>query len=240
MGRRAELLRREFEATLANPARIRKLTWQRIRNIWRNLTASVPSGGRWDEPVKNGLRHRRYGSYEEYVAHQSSKLSLMRDMDAYDLKLRIALSSRLRDVEMAGARVLCLAARRGGEVQAFIDQRCFAVGIDLNPGADNRYVLTGDFHDLQFADGTVDVVYTNSLDHALNLEKVTGEVIRVLRPGGVLLVDAMEAGFGHWEATSWESVSALAEAIESCGLSLINSFEIAEPWPGKHLRFQRY
>ena len=47
--------------------------------------------------------------------------------------------------------VLCLAARIGTEVKAFLDLGCFAIGIDLNPGTDNRYVVHGDFHDLQFA-----------------------------------------------------------------------------------------
>ena len=47
----------------------------------------------------------------------------------------------------------CSALRRARppEVRAFLDHGAFAVGIDLNPGRDNRYVMVGDFHQLQFA-----------------------------------------------------------------------------------------
>ena len=54
----------------------------------------------------------------------------------------------------------------------FIDHGAFAVGIDLNPGRDNRWVVIGDFHALQYADASVDVVYTNSFDHVFELERV--------------------------------------------------------------------
>jgi len=81
----------------------------------------------------------------------------------------------------------------------FIDHGVFAVRIDLNPGRDNRRMVVGDFHALQYADASVDVVYTNSLDHAFELERVLAEVRRVLKPEGTCLV---EVGLGTEEGAS--------------------------------------
>ena len=70
------------------------------------------------------------------------------------------------------ASVLCLGARQGTEVKAFLDLGCFAVRIDLEPGAENQFVVQGDFHDLKFPTESVDIVFTNSLDHAFDPKKM--------------------------------------------------------------------
>src|SRR5215216_3610430 len=82
---------------------------------------------------------------------------------AHDRRFYDALRERLETLPfpLLRRRVLCLGARQGTEVRAFIDRGGFAVGIDLNPGEKNRYVLIGDFQELQFATGSVDIVYTN-------------------------------------------------------------------------------
>ena len=166
-----------------------------------------PDRGRWT--VTDDGRHvRRYDDYEDYLEHQRSKLDLL-DLSDYDRRYRVALRDRLvaADLELRGRSVLCLAARIGTEVRAFGDLGAFAVGIDLNPGPDNRYVLPGDFHDLQFADGSVDAVFTNSLDHALEPERLAAEVRRVLKPGGLLVLELAtpqdETTDGQWEAFMW-------------------------------------
>jgi len=50
-------------------------------------------------------------------------------------------------------------------------------------------VVEGDMHSLRFADGSFDIVYTNVIDHAYDLPKALAEMARVLRPGGLLVVD---------------------------------------------------
>jgi SAM-dependent methyltransferase len=79
-----------------------------------------------------------------------------------------------------------LGARFGTEVKAFHDLGSFAVGIDVRTGERNKFVLQGDFHDIQFPAATVDIVFTNSLDHAFDFEKVIQEIRRVLKPSGTL------------------------------------------------------
>jgi SAM-dependent methyltransferase len=206
---------------------------------WREWRLGV----RWDGDT--GFRQRQYASHEQYRAHQRSKLAYMdgEGLRSCDTRLHSALSARLRqNGTPRGSRVLCLAARRGGEVRAFLDCGCFAVGMDLNPGVDNPYVVAGDFHALQFPDQVVDIVFTNSLDHVLDLKAVVAEMRRVLVPTGRVLIEAMAGDaegskFAYYESYAWPTVSALIERLEAEGLTLINRATITEPWLGEHLIF---
>ena len=179
--------------------------------------------GLW-EHGEDGAR-RKYASYEEYVDHQASKLDLIahrlrekEDEDFAEFRQRFETCAVL-----AGARsVLCLGARLGTEVRALHDLGYFAIGIDLNPGENNPYVLPGDFHRIVFPGGSVDAVYTNALDHVFSLENVVGEVQRVLRPGGVFVADlelGSAEGFvpGEYESVMWRDQQALIERIRDLG-----------------------
>jgi SAM-dependent methyltransferase len=143
---------------------------------------------------------RKYASYEEYVAHQASTCAAL-----------------------DGARsVLCLGARLGTEVRALHDLGYFAVGVDLNPGERNPYVLPGDFHRIVFPGASIDAVYTNALDHVFSLEQLVGEVQRLLRPGGIFVADlelGSEEGFvpGEYEAVMWRDHGRLIDQIKELG-----------------------
>ena len=181
----------------------------------------------WDR--EGEIARRQYGSYEEYLEHQAAKLDNIRHRldetradDYADFVRRFEGCVPLR-----GARnVLCLGARLGTEVQAMHSLGHFAVGIDLNPGADNCFVLKGDFHSIVFPDGSVDAVYTNVFDHVYDFSKLMAEIERLLAPGGLLIADVLkgfEEGFtpGAYEATHWKSVDALlAELLRLSKLTL--------------------
>ena len=175
------------------------------------------------------LAQRKYASYDDYVAHQAGKLDKVahrlretEDNDFSDFKRRFEACTPLADAR----NVLCLGARLGTEVRALHALGYFAIGIDLNPGAENPYVLPGDFHRLVFADRSVDAIYTNALDHVFDLAKVIAEVRRLLRPGGLFIVDMLpgfEEGFvpGAYEATHWRNASALIEQVRDLGEFLL-------------------
>jgi SAM-dependent methyltransferase len=179
--------------------------------------------GLW-EHAEDGAR-RKYASYEAYVDHQSSKLAKIahrlrerEDEDFAEFRRRFESCAALADARS----VLCLGARLGTEVRALHGLGYFAIGIDLNPGERNPYVLPGDFHAIVFPDGSVDAVYTNALDHVFSLERIIGEVRRLLRPGGVFLVDlelGSAEGFvpGEYESAMWRDHQALIERIRNLG-----------------------
>ena len=195
-----------------------------------------------------GLSGRVYKDYDVYRAHQSLKLDAHREKSirGHDRRFYAALNERLSQHPngFAGCRVLCLAARQGTEVRSFIEQGAFAVGIDLNPGHGNRYVMVGDFHDLQFADGTVDVVFTNSLDHAFYLHRILSEANRVLRLDGLLICEVglgsnPGAQPGRYESLSWANVDDILGQIMTHEFDLLSRSRFDTPWQGDHLVFRK-
>lgn len=204
-------------------------------------------GESWIHDKSDRLFSRRiYDTYEDYRIHQNSKLDRISpvELSEYDSRYRKILRERLEKLEVLkrGQNVLCLGARIGTEVKSFIDIGCFAVGIDLNPGENNHYVVHGDFHNIQFADDSVDVVFTNSLDHVFDIKQVMNEMNRVLKPDGLLIMEAIK---GNKEGASpdfyasfwWEKVDDLVGLIEDSHFKLIKRSSYDLPWAGEQLCF---
>ena len=204
------------------------------------------ASGAWTSGA-GGLAVKQFNSYDDYVRVQQSKLQQL-DLAAHEATFRAVLKDRLAasGVAAPGARVLCLGARLGGEVAAFRDLGAFAVGVDLNPGPDNPWVLFGDFQQLQFPDGVVDVVYSNSLDHAFDLSRMMAEVWRVLTADGRLVVEAdpgvNDAGAVSpdlWASQRWLTVDALAAQIVNRGFVQVARSTFAYPRGGTCLVFRK-
>ncbi len=186
----------------------------RLAHRQRQLSES-PShgveGGVWQE--HGSVRVRKYSNYEEYIRHQSSKFAGMLARGGF--KGRIIAKNRLmfrRHFLLAtpslspDAKIVCAAARDGTEVEVWRDLGFKdAIGFDLYPGPNNQFVIAGDFHKMPFEAGSVDLLFCNSLDHALDLDKFFQEAARVLKPSALALIDLtdQETGAGPWEATEW-------------------------------------
>ncbi len=241
-------MRRDAQRIVRNPAKLAKLrhkdTRRRLMRLAKARLFQSKLSDDWVSEEKDPFQHREYDDYDQYLEHQKLKTDFL-NLSDYDPKFRKSLRERLEPMEIVppGSRVVCLAARVGSEVKAFRDVGCFAVGIDLNPGENNRFVLYGDFHDLQFADNSVDIVYSNSLDHAFDIEKIVDEAKRVLRPDGIFLVEALQGTDGgyspqEYESFWWESVDDLVKMFEGCGLELIGSQDFEHPWNGIQLQLR--
>jgi len=189
-------------------------------------------GKEWVD-VGDGIRQRSYESYKEYLSQQAQKLKIRPEFSKnMSDALRFRVGQRLEvhaDHIPARGSALCLGARIGGEVGAFIDHGYFAVGVDVNPGKSNKHVLYGDFHELQFADNSIDIIYTNSLDHVLNMEAVISEVVRTLQTGGIFMTEnkggTKEPGFkgsksDGYDCCEWLSLQHLIDFITARGFDL--------------------
>jgi len=244
------LLRRsisEFQKTRRNIRRIRHLAkWHKLRILAKSLLSEkdlVKLKEPWSvHETHQGLSVRQYKDYDQYVAHQQAKLKIA-ELSHYDSKFGLALSERLQHYRfLVGTRVLCLGARMGTEVKAFLDLGCFAVGIDVNPGEGNRFVVYGDFHKVQYPACSVDVIFTNALDHALYVEQVVSEASRILVKQGRFIVEAVKGSEegeqpGGFESLYWSKVDSLIAIISASGFELQNRQPFDYPWRGDHLCF---
>jgi SAM-dependent methyltransferase len=217
---------------------------RRWRQFFSILMFNARTGNRWKSAPDNApFKQREYSSYEQYLRHQESKLKFLNLAD-YDVNYRRQLAERLKTLPVLkkGASVLCLGARQGTEVKAFHDVGCFAVGLDLNPGRENKFVLPGDFHNVQFPAQSVDVVFTNSFDHAFNPQKLIGEIIRLLKPGGLLIVEAIHGEAqatapDHYASFWWQRVDDLVALLGRHGFQVERRVGFQEPWPGEQICF---
>lgn len=228
---------------------IERVQWDVARQYHqlRKFVLRLRIGSHWEE--QDGLTRRQYRDYATYVEHQKTKFSALRSKSiiGHDQRFHAALTERLAgmEIDFHGRSVLCIAARQGSEVRAFIDQGAFAVGIDLNPGRTNRHVVVGDFHELQYADASLDFVYTNSLDHAFDLDRIIAEVRRVLKKDGMFIVEANisneegGASAGPYESTVWGSGDELLNYITARGFGLERRMPIRLPWNGEQLVLRR-
>lgn len=229
-------MKRLWEDIQADPAGIKEQTRKMAEKSFSFEKTGRAALAVYEEVLKNekkkqketvgwtgdNLQSRSYDSYQAYLAHQKSKLDGGIDfLKDYDIKYRKGLGKRLAKIDyIKSSSVLCLGARTGTEVKAFLDTGAFAVGIDLNPGKENQYVVVGDFHKLQYADESIDVVFTNSLDHVFDIRKVLDEAHRVLKKDGKLFLDLEKrfpAGVDKWSSFWWKNNDELITYIEAKG-----------------------
>jgi len=144
------------------------------------------------------IENRKYKNYDKYLFHQAKKLDI-----GIKKKVKKFLPSHFNnDVKsfkkritgfqqyVKGDGILCLGARLGSEVCAFRELGFEnSIGIDLNPGADNKYVVKGDFHKMPFDNCSFDCIYSNCIDHAWNLKKLSKEIHRILKKDGMLILE---------------------------------------------------
>lgn len=202
----------------------------------------------WSET--EGLQAKKYKDYNEYVAHQRSKYLTIKGENGWlsknDKRFIKALEGRLTKhlKKLSKGNFLCLAARTGTEVRYFISKGFFAVGIDVEPGERNEYVVVGDFNKLQYANESVDYVYCNSLDHSNDLAFTIGEARRVLKDGGLFFLELSkgeaEGGtVGYYEATKWSKVDDVLAVFKNLGFSVTHREDFNEPWKGELVILQK-
>ena len=134
----------------------------------------------WKPKWDGNVHYRDYSSYEEYKTHQIQKFNeILSFRGGFDnktiLQYRVRFYERFRWLPALlnkSAIILCLGARQGTEVEVLRDLGYKnAIGLDLNPGPENPYVKQGDFINLEYPNDSVDMIYSNCVDHAFDLDK---------------------------------------------------------------------
>tara|TARA_R110000824_G_scaffold25978_4_gene89927 strand:- start:11161 stop:11955 length:795 start_codon:yes stop_codon:yes gene_type:complete len=167
------------------------------------------------------MQKRKYHDYDEYLVHQAEKsyskdrkkrltggLSVVR---TWIFRERFSILKQ-KNAFREDSYGLCLGARYGEEVEA-LKTHCDAIGIDLVEDLPN--VVSGDFHDIPFPEGHFDFVYTNSLDHGYDLEKIFIETARVLKDNSYFCVDCCFDAYGKHESIKINNMNELILALPS-------------------------
>ena len=120
--------------------------------------------------------------YEEYIKLQKTKTLNLKKRntwlsDEWEIKLKYfekIFSDLIFKYNInKKSKSLCLGARTGQEVQAFINLEIESIGIDIVPN--EPLVIYGDIHDIPFDNHTFDLVFTNIVDHSLYQNKLISE-----------------------------------------------------------------
>ncbi len=79
----------------------------------------------------------------------------------------------------------------------------------------------GSMLELPFPDSVFDAAYaTESLEHAVDIERAVAELCRVLRPGGrLVIIDKNARQWGRLETPPWEDGSSRRSSSACCGVT---------------------
>ncbi|MDX2152942.1 MAG: class I SAM-dependent methyltransferase [Bryobacteraceae bacterium] len=154
------------------------------------------------------LRRRIRASFEASAADEEHFPSTI---DPRILHVRVVLEHLGADLH--GRRVLDAGCGKARFARVLLDERpgVTVVGMDLAESM-LRFVppgvqpLCGSLTELPFADAAFDGAYaTESLEHAVEIEKAVAELCRVVKPGGRIAVIDKNAGqWGRLETPEWE------------------------------------
>jgi SAM-dependent methyltransferase len=195
------------------------------------LKTAYKAQKRWRRALVDRVEAVHY-RYNVNRAHRAARRALTGVDDTY---LREQLEETLRKkrlfgrvtfdvvplVDMLASRydfteksVLCVGCRNDDEIRYFRRRGASrVVGIDLyDAGPD---IVTMDMHDLRFPDGSFNVVYSrHSFEHAYDKRKAGGEFIRVLEPGGVVVIEVPGKVKGGGDCNLFNGVDDVLEAFE--------------------------
>ena len=203
-----------------NYRKLRKL--KEINNLFENKKTGEQKIKEWMNCKKTGLQYRKYNNYEEYTAHQKQKLDLLlksglsfSNKDIFGFRyLYYRRFNRLSSYLPSTASIICAGARLGTEVEVLRDLGFRnAYGIDLNPGPDNPFVRVGDFMKIEASDASLDMIYSNCLDHAYDLDAFFAEHARVIKSDGYVYYDISLKESGNFESAAWESAEDLLSLL---------------------------
>ena len=171
----------------------------------------------FDKPTGKVIRKFGYENYQQYKMHQAYKFNeILHKHGGFSnlliMRWRLIFFEHLQPLKKllpTNAKILCVGARQGTEVEVLRDLGFLnTAGCDLNPGPKNPYVVYGDFMDHIQHDASFDAIYTNAIDHALDLKLFFKEQARILKHNGYGVFDFAEfniiGGPSDYEVQFWE------------------------------------
>ena len=172
------------------------------------------------------ITYRKYDQYLDYEKHQAKKANfnqVKKRMDTKEITQAFVkeFQSIIEYIDSCRT-VLCLGARYGNEVLALRSMGFNAMGMDVNPShAPKGTVHRGDFHGMEYGDSLYDMVYTNSLDHCLDISKVINEMRRVKKKVVVIRYARISKEGNNYESCFWDSPGDIRDAVTISGMKIV-------------------
>ena len=142
---------------------------------------------------KQIIKTRKYSDYNKYLNFQKEKTEDPERIkkwfnEEWEEKYNgfKEIFTRNEEYLQNKSKAICLGSRTGQEVKVLLSLGINAIGIDLVPFP--PYTIEGDIHDLQYPNNSFDLIFTNILDHSLYPEKFCGEMERVCRSSGIIIM----------------------------------------------------
>ncbi len=166
------------------------------------------------------VRDKKY-FYEEFASQFDAA------MNRYDLETRVkAVYEKLLPEDITGKSLLDDGCGTGWFSKAACERGARVTSLDVGEKLlaevarkCSSTCVVGDALDLKFPDATFDIVVSSEMiEHTTDPRKATGEMFRVLKPGGILALTCP-----NW---SWKWSVYIAEALK------LRPYQGYENWPG--------
>ena len=138
----------------------------------------------------------RHKNYDDYINKQKEKTNDPKRIkvwkeDQWEEKVRgfKNLFNRNKTYVKNKNKAICLGARTGQEVFVLRNLGLEAIGVDLVPFP--PYTVQGDIHNLPFKNEEFDLVFTNIIDHSVDVEKFISEMERVCKKKGNIIINIL-------------------------------------------------
>lgn len=170
---------------------------------WRRLWEKSPAPA----VLTPELRARIQASFDQ-ASRDDQHFPATIDPRIYHVKL---IREHLGDLR--GKRVLDVGCGKGRFARVFHEQEPEAElwGLDISPEMlafvpEGIQTRAGSMTELPFEDGFFDGAYaTESLEHAVEIERAVAEICRVVKPGGhIAVIDKNAEQWGKLETPEWE------------------------------------
>jgi SAM-dependent methyltransferase len=159
--------------------------------------------------------------YRSYLRKQIARSLRQSKAPIYERTVYLVdLMDKVLPKNRASLKLLSVGSRNANELD-YIELKCGVRTVGLDLFSVDKRIVEGDMQNMPFEDHEFDVVYSShSLEHSYDVGVVVNEVLRVVKPGGIIVAEVpinYKVGVGVSFADLWDAGSS-AGLVEPFGI----------------------